>query len=271
MTHDGQSQTQAPVFTRARVIALAKPVINKREKGGVYALARVRHSQFDVRAFALETHADASSSRRELDCIRQQIPDHLLQAGGVAGNESASGIEFGCDLDGLHRGDRPNGIERSLDNCCEIDGPDFQMKLAGDDPRSVKNILNESGLRFGGALDCLKCMRRSFFVKLSCAEYLHPSRYRMKRRSQLVRDGSKELVLRAIRCFGFGSRGFLAAEQIHEFVLAVNALGYVLDYGDGSDDTLAVDQGSDASALLHMFERRAARVGHRDQETMQPL
>src|SRR5216684_532678 len=67
----------------APCIGLSETVKNQGKKVSAYALARVAHFYLHVGVYALQAHLDASSRRSELDGVREQVPDHLLQAIGI--------------------------------------------------------------------------------------------------------------------------------------------------------------------------------------------
>ena len=70
----------------------------------------------------LDEDIDTSALRRELDRIRQQIPDHLLQPAGVAADRSRAGIGIEREMHVPGRRQGANGIERRLRDGGEIDG-----------------------------------------------------------------------------------------------------------------------------------------------------
>ena len=78
---------------------------------------RVRHVDLRMRIRALDVHRDPAARGRELDRVREQVPDDLLQAGGVAGHgpeRLASMLELELDALRLRRG--AHALERRVDD-----------------------------------------------------------------------------------------------------------------------------------------------------------
>lgn len=66
-------------------VRLAEAVENVRQEFGADTLAIVGYADFDLRVFARQAERDAAAGPREFHRIRQQVPDDLLQSGGIAG------------------------------------------------------------------------------------------------------------------------------------------------------------------------------------------
>src|SRR5256885_627188 len=91
---DGQSEPEAAVRARRAAVALAEALEDQRKELAGDALAGVGHG--DAHGVALElvgADGDRAARRRELDRVREQIPDHLLQALGVAGGNAVDARE----------------------------------------------------------------------------------------------------------------------------------------------------------------------------------
>jgi hypothetical protein len=67
----------------------------------------VADAYFDVAIHALQPYAHPAVFRRELDRIRQQVPDDLLQPAQVAGNRSNGPVERLLEADALGVGCGP--------------------------------------------------------------------------------------------------------------------------------------------------------------------
>ena len=81
-----QAKSESAVPSRARRVGLAKAIEDTGQEIGGNPFARIAHHDADVRIYAFQPHCDASSLRRELDCVGEQVPNHLLQTGRVTGN-----------------------------------------------------------------------------------------------------------------------------------------------------------------------------------------
>ena len=135
----------------------------------------------------------------ELDGVGDQIPDHLLQPFGIAGNRWRMRGEDCFDPQSLRLGRRPEGLDRALDQMWQLDPLDVEPHLAGDDPRDVEHILDDLGQRRRVALDGVDRAYRP--LGRDDARLHHPrvAEDRVQRRAQLVRQRRQELVLEAAR------------------------------------------------------------------------
>src|SRR5499426_464830 len=103
-----QSKAESAVPSGARRVGLAEAFKDIGQEIRADAFARVAHGDANVRVHALQARFDAASLRGELDRVGEQVPDHLLQAGGVTGNRT----NFGGEIS-LNR--YPFSIRRRLD------------------------------------------------------------------------------------------------------------------------------------------------------------
>src|SRR5439155_20822701 len=133
---------------------LREPVEDVREKGGCDALAVVGDENTQVGAEIFHTYVDPPVPWRELDRVRQQVPDDLLQPVAVTtGFKHVWNVDR--DRDPLRLGGRPQRVERAIDDAANVDGGHFQKHLAVDDPRHVEDVLDQLLLRQSVALDHL--------------------------------------------------------------------------------------------------------------------
>src|SRR5262249_61420544 len=80
VAHNRQSQSQTALLSRGRALGLTETVKDVREKIRTDALTGVAHGDFDLRLALSQLHLHAPASRCELDRVREQVPDDLLQA-----------------------------------------------------------------------------------------------------------------------------------------------------------------------------------------------
>ena len=76
------------------------------------SLTTISTCEFD----ALQPHLDAALLRRELDRVRQQVPDHLLQSIRVARDRADARIDDGLDAHALRVGRRLHRRDRVVDD-----------------------------------------------------------------------------------------------------------------------------------------------------------
>ena len=103
-------------------VGLAEPVEDVGQEIRADAHAVVAHPDLGVAvAGALQADLDAAAGRGELDGVREQVPDHLLQAVGIAGDRPASGVEAQLEADLLAVGaGRMVSTAASID-LCQVD------------------------------------------------------------------------------------------------------------------------------------------------------
>ena len=83
---------------------------------------------------------------REFDRVRQQIPDHLLQARRVATQQAERGIAGGFNEKRFRFGSRAHRVNRHLDDRSQLDGMNFEAQFAADDARHVEDVFDQLGL-----------------------------------------------------------------------------------------------------------------------------
>src|SRR5580765_5541346 len=109
---DGETEAEAAESPLATGVFLTKPVEHVRQEFRRDARARVADDDRGVAVGLLEPHFHTPVVRRELDRVRQQVPDDLLQAAGVAGDDAQAPVDKGFNADvlgvggGRHRLDR---------------------------------------------------------------------------------------------------------------------------------------------------------------------
>ena len=153
---DGEAQAEAAVHARRRGVLLPEALEHVREKIGPDADAGVRHADLDVGVDALEPDLHPPAAGRELDGVRQQVPDDLLQAVRIAGDRPGRGIEPLVDADALRLRRRPHRLDRRLDERERVDRLDVEPHLARRDAVHVEQVLDQLRLDARVALDRLE-------------------------------------------------------------------------------------------------------------------
>ena len=147
-----------PCCARARRVGLAEALEDVRQERRLDADAGVAD---DERVDAAASRASATSTLaaggRELHRVRQQVPDHLLQAIGIADDgqrrsrPAVSSVELPAP--------RPPGASTRPPRATigrEVDGAQLEPQLAGDDARDVEQVFDQLRLRLRVALDDLE-------------------------------------------------------------------------------------------------------------------
>ena len=105
--HDRQPEAEPAVLARRRRIALPESFEQMRNEFRLDADAGVGDADLDMRVHALEHDLDLAVLRRELDGVRQQIPDDLLKTARIAGDRPGRRIEEFLEPDALGVGGGP--------------------------------------------------------------------------------------------------------------------------------------------------------------------
>lgn len=142
--------------TRRTAVRLAETVEDEREKARRDSFTGIAHRQLTVRVDAFEPHLHFPSARRELDRIREQVPDDLLEPVVIAGDLSGFRVEHSLDANLLRIRGRSNDIDGGFDDVRELDRLDVDAQLPGIDAREVEDVLDEPALCTRVAVDRLQ-------------------------------------------------------------------------------------------------------------------
>src|SRR4029453_12225260 len=175
-----------------------------RQELGGHPLSRVAAPDLHMRTPPLESDLNASAFRRELDGVREEIPQDLLQTGRVAGNRAGLGVENRLQPDLFCIRRRSYDLDRLLNDRGKINLPYLQSQLACDDARDIEQVVDELCLRPGAALDRFQRTRTLPFTERLHAKHARPREDRREWRAQLMGDHREEGILGAIG--GFGER-----------------------------------------------------------------
>src|SRR5919204_10165 len=132
---------------RAPAVALAEAVEDVGEEVGVDAGARVRDRHLGLAVRARESHAHAPARGRELDGVREEVPEDLLQALGVARDLRGRVVEARLNLDlfGLRGG--AHRLDGGAHDRAQLDAPRVETHLPRDDARHVEQVVDDLLLR----------------------------------------------------------------------------------------------------------------------------
>src|SRR5215813_834331 len=133
-----QVEAKATVPFRARHVGLSEAVKDKGQEIRANAFAGIAHGDADVRIYALQARFDTTSLWGELDGVGEQVPDHLLQAGGVAGDLTNFVGEIGLYRYPFSVRRRADRLNRLLNYRDQVHRPDLQPELAADDAGRVE-------------------------------------------------------------------------------------------------------------------------------------
>src|SRR5215475_6422947 len=206
-------------------------------------------------AGALKPRLHAPARRSEFDRVRDQVQDRLLQAVGVAGNQSLVLAGFDNQVYPFLLGRRTRHLDCHPDEPAEIERPEVERHLAGDYPRNVEQVADKLDLGLDGALDLFDGRVAIFRTDLLSAQHTNPAQHRRERRTKFVRKQGQKLVLRAVRMLRLASRRIFTLEEPFALLLGLLALGDVEETHYSRDDppTPVADRG-------RVGDQRAARA-----------
>src|SRR5215813_11740578 len=96
----------------------------------------------DVRVYAFQSDLDTAALIRELDGVREQVPNHLLQTVGIAGDLPDVTVEALVNRDAFGFRSRAHDLLRLLNRIRHVHRTDFQLQLAGDGARGIQQVLD---------------------------------------------------------------------------------------------------------------------------------
>ena len=185
---DRQAKAQPAMPARGARIGLAEAVEHVGQKLGLDSLARIGNSEFEMRVDALHRDLHLAALGRELDRVREQVPNDLLQPAAVAEYWSRVGIQHRFDANVLGVGGRTHRVDGGADDLRQVDGGDIQPHLARNDAAHIEQVFDELRLGFGVSLD--DCQTFMFLAVVFRAKHeLGVTQDRVERRSQFVRNG----------------------------------------------------------------------------------
>ena len=215
-------------------------------------------------------------ARRELDGVRQQVPEDLLQPVWIPVDERRLGVRLQLEPDPLGLGGGAGRLERGARHGHEVHQPRRQGELARDDTRVVEQVLDQPRLRLGAALDGRPAALPGGLVEALGAQDVHPSHHGAERPPQLVRQRRHELVLDPIGLLRPLPRLLLEGEQRLALDLGVPGRAPVLE---GQQQALVPalamelarvdDQGPRSDAREVVLDLDVLDPGHPAQELVQ--
>ena len=143
VSHDGQADAQAAILARGGRVGLAEPIEDVRQKSGLDAYAGIFDRDLDLALGAPQARFDAPAFVRELDGVREQIPDGLLQTVGVAEDHAVRRVNHLAQDDPFRFGAGPDDINGGMKDVFDHDRLGVELEAAGDDPRGVEDVLDQ--------------------------------------------------------------------------------------------------------------------------------
>lgn len=186
MSHDGEAESEAAMLSSRRTISLTKTFEYVRKEGGRNA----RTAVCDIDAHMLpevgEIDANVAALWCELDGIREQIPQDLLESRGIPARHHRFGGQSQADGDPLGLRCGPYGVDARADDRREIDRPHVKKQPPGNNAGDIQQIGDEPCLYLGIPLDRLECPPAVLFADGVVQQHAGPSDDRIQRGPQFV-------------------------------------------------------------------------------------
>ncbi len=107
------------------------------------------HGDLNVPVRPAQAHIDTAARRRELDGVREQVPDDLPQPVRIAGEGAHRCIDVAFDDDPLAVGRRHDGPDGVFDDLLDVHGLHLEARLPRDDARHVEDVFDDLRERAG--------------------------------------------------------------------------------------------------------------------------
>ncbi len=196
MTDDRQAEAQTGMRAGAGRVPLPESVEHIRENIRLDADARVGDLGTHEPLPLGESDPYLPVGFGELHRVRQEVPEHLLQATAVADEERQRFRNLQIDPYALCIGGWLHHLQGTRRHCRNIHRFGLQADLACDDAREIQQIVDEAGLRHRVAFDHRDGVL-DLIPDLPAAQNPCPAEHRVQWRAQLVRQDRQKLVLHA--------------------------------------------------------------------------
>src|SRR5919109_1094848 len=136
-------------------VRLPKAFEDMRQKICTDSLAVVSNPKMNVGIILENQDTNLTARRREFDCIRQQIPNDLLQTVRVTRNQYRLIRSLNPDLNVFRFRGWPHHVDSGLDDPIQIRRLQIEIEISSHDARDIQDVVDNLGLRFGVALNGL--------------------------------------------------------------------------------------------------------------------
>src|ERR1700755_1311366 len=133
MPDDSQTESEPAVHPGRFPVCLPETVEDVRQKVCRNALPVVLHGDLQLRSLSGGTHANATAFGRELDGVRQQVPEDLPQTMRVTHDQLAPRLKIGLNLYPFCFRGRHHSLDGRLDDFVQVNRATLNKELACDD------------------------------------------------------------------------------------------------------------------------------------------
>jgi hypothetical protein len=202
-----QPDAEAALRARERRVRLDEQVEDRGQVLARDADPVVLHLDLGRAVVPLQRHPDPTARGRVLARVVQQVPDHLLQARGVAQHRHRPVGQRERQVLSLPLERRPMGFHRLRDRLAQVERLRAQADAAARDARDVQQVVEQPRHVPRLAVDHGDRPPRRLVEPPVLFQDLGRVDDRAKRVAQLVREHGQELVLLAVRGLGLGAGG----------------------------------------------------------------
>ena len=197
MPNDGEAETQPSMAARRGRIRLTEPIEHEGQHVGSNADAGIGDLNFGGTIRASQSDGNQTIGARELERVRKNVPENLLQPVRVRPDGGDFRIEMRLEPDSFCLRRRTQALDCRSENLADVERLHRDRHLAGDDSRDIEDVFNQPDLRLGVSFDDLHRVG-GVLIELTHPEDPRPSKNSIQRRPQLVRQCAEKLILQAI-------------------------------------------------------------------------
>ena len=208
---DGKPKPRAAEPPRDRRIGLSERREQERLYVGRNADAGVSHSEAEGHPIVggsepVNAQGDGAAALGELDRVRKQIGQDLVEACGIA-FQGRRKVVRNIDREGepvgvrLHR----HHVGQFLQQAAQAEGGAFDDQLTRLDLREIQHVVEHDQQRLAGELD-FRQQARLLLIQRRLPEEVGQADHRVHRRSDLVAHVGEKLALGTVRLFGLVRR-----------------------------------------------------------------
>jgi hypothetical protein len=142
-----ETQTETAMAASHPGVYLTKALEDMRKKLGRNADSGILNGDFDLRLHSAQPHTYPALVIRELDGIRQEVPQDLSKPLGVAPHWRHVRIDDHLGVNAFGVGSGPNDFDGVLNQRGKVHGLEVQTEFARNDTGHVEHVLDDLGQR----------------------------------------------------------------------------------------------------------------------------
>jgi hypothetical protein len=181
-----QSQAESAMRSSGRRIRLSEALEDVRKELARDALTRIEDGQLSICPGRAQHDADRLPLWRELQRIREQVPDNLVKSRAVAHDQGRVAVDLRGQLDAFRRKRGPQPLDDAGNDSIECQLPHVETQPTRADPAHVEQFVDDAGLRPRVALDHGEAVGDLVGVRCRLFQQMRPAQNRIQGSPQLV-------------------------------------------------------------------------------------